>query len=86
MCWNVIYNFIVVCDLVEMVICYLFDLLVILFYVIGVMLVDLGIGFGLFGIVLVIVVLVCVIILVDFNGKKVCFLCEVICVFKFEGV
>lgn len=85
-CWNCIYNLIVICDLLEMVICYLFDLLVMQLYLECGILVDLGIGFGLFGILLVIVCLQLQVILVESNGKKVCFMCEVVCQFGLGNV
>lgn len=85
-CWNGIYNFIVICDLQEMVICYLFDLLVMQLFVVDGSLVDFGIGFGLFGILLVIVCLGLQVILVESNGKKVCFMCEVVCQFGLGNV
>jgi 16S rRNA (guanine527-N7)-methyltransferase len=84
--WNGTYNLTAVRDPAEMVTRHLLDSLVILPYVQGDTLADLGTGPGLPGIVLAIAAPGRQILLVDSNGKKVRFLREAIRTLGLEGV
>lgn len=80
--WNKVYNLMVLCDLVQMVMYYLFDLFLVVLVFVGVQCVlDVGVGGGLLGIVLVIwvveVQLQMQIILVDMVFKKIVFFNQV---------